>query len=110
MSDEKLIIGSIGFGPEYTAAAPQVPNGEVFFVQSGPMPENNAKAILSREHEKGWNEAIEIAAQHVEAQTAVWGHTGVPISHVIQTIANNLRHFKRPDFDYAALAQELRKP
>jgi hypothetical protein len=39
----------------------------------------------------GYYIAIETAAQHVEAQHCVWDHTEVPIAHVIQTLANNIR-------------------
>ena len=44
-----------------------------------------------------FKDAIELAAQHVEKQIVVWDTTNVPPAHILQTVANNIRHLK-PEF------------
>lgn len=44
---------------------------------------------------RGLDSGIELAAQHVEAQHCVWDHTGFPVAHVIQTLANGIRALMR---------------
>lgn len=51
------------------------------------------KEVLNR-HVQGWNEAIDIAVEHVEAQHVVWDMTNIPPRALLDLLAKNLRAFK----------------
>lgn len=62
-----------------------------FFPQGTLAAQDERQDMIKRSHVHGWNEAMATAAQHIEAQHAVWDDAGVPIAHIIQYLANNIR-------------------
>jgi hypothetical protein len=65
------------------------------FTQSGPATAEPAlPAVLNARHVQGWNEAIDVAVQHVQAQHVVWDNTPIPAHALLDLIAKNLAAFK----------------
>ena len=65
------------------------------FIQSGKLRiQDTLPMVLNRTHVRGWNEALENAALHIEYQHPVWDQTGITPEALLDILAKNIRAMK----------------